>query len=209
MWKISVVFILVAASGTFFITSSVYQQSSKENEQRTFFDASKNLHIMGVVLGKSTLRDAEIAFRSRSDSAIFLYPKPTEEGSEPRYTGKLEAYFPSIADHSKVVLTLNITPSKLETMRQRASKPRIYPNGVIRMNLSSKDILAVQKMTATKLTLIPSLQLDESMVYAQFGQPESINKETATITHFMYPKIGLIATINLEEKDQLTFTNTP
>lgn len=209
MWKISLVFIVVAASATFFITSSVYQQSGQENKQRTFFDDAGNLHIMGIILGKSTLRDAEIAFRSRADAAIFLYPEPNQEKSEPHFTGQLEAYFPSIADHSKVVLTLNVTPSKLETMRQRASKPRIYPNGVIRMNLVSEDILAVQKMTATKLTLIPSVQLDKSMVYAQFGQPESINKETAKITHLMYPKIGLIATINLEEKDQLTFTNTP
>ena len=209
MWKISLVFIVVAASATFFITKSVYQQSGTENKQRTYFDESANLHVMGVVLGESTLRDAEVAFRSKSDTAIFLYPEPRQGESEPHFVGQLEAYFPSIADHSKVILTLEIGVHELEAMRQRSSKPRIYPNGVIRMNLSSQDILAVRKMTANKLTLIPSVQLDKAMLEAQFGKPESTRQESENITYFSFPKFGLTATIHLEEKDKLTFSNTP
>lgn len=209
MWKISVAFIIVAASATFFITSSAYKQAGQDPKQRTFFDDTGKLHVMGIVLGQSTLRDAELAFRSRADAAVFLYPLPNKEGVEATYTGKLEAYFPSIADHSKVMLTLETTATELEKVRQRSSSPRIYPNGVLRMNLSSEDILAVKKKTILELILIPSVQLDEHVVLAQFGQAESIHKENDMITRYSFPKLGLTAIINMDGKDKLVFMNKP
>ncbi|MDQ7004127.1 MAG: hypothetical protein Q9N67_04090 [Ghiorsea sp.] len=207
MWKISLAFILIAGLSTFYFTSSAYKQTSDSIQQRTFFDATGKLHVMGVVLEESTLRDAEIAFRSRSDSAVFLYPKETKEGQEPQFTGKLEAYFPSIADHTKILLTMIISDADLETMRQRSSKPRIYPNGVIRMNLSSQDILGIQRMVIQELTLIPNLQLDERTIFAQFGKPTITTKVSSSETIYTFPNIGLTATINNEGKDKLIFRN--
>lgn len=207
MWKISLTFIVVAASATFYITSSVYQNAGKEVKQRTFFDETNKLHVLGVILGKSTLRDAELAFRSRADSAIFLYPEPSTNTEEKKFSGTLEAYFPSIADHSKVMLELEIAVDKLEAMRQRSSKPRIYPNGVIRMNLSSTDILAVRKMIIHKLTLIPSIQLDENTILAQFGQPSHTSIIDSNNTAYTFVKTGLTATINKDGKDKLVFSN--
>jgi len=207
MWKISLAFILIAGLSTFYFTSSVYKQTHDSVQQRTFFDTTGNLHVMGIVLEQSTLRDAEIAFRSRADSAVFLYPKETKEGQEPQFIGKLEAYFPSIADHTKILLTMMISDVDLETMRQRSSKPRIYPNGVIRMNLSSEDILGIQRMIIQELTLIPSLQLDEATVFAQFGKPETTTKINNSETIYTFPNIGLTANINNEGKDKLVFKN--
>jgi hypothetical protein len=206
MWKISVFFIVVAGLATFFMTSSAYQNASQSKQQRTFFDDAGKLHVMGIVLGKSTLRDAEKAFRSRADAAIFLYPLHTEVNGEPQYDGILEAYFPSIADHSKVLLKMAVEPEDLEAMRQRSSKPRMYPNGVIRMNLSNADILVIQKMTIAEVTLMPSVQLDESIVHAQFGQPESTH-EVDEVTTYNFPKIGLTAVVNASGKDKLIFAN--
>jgi len=207
MWKISLALILIVGSATFYITSSVYKQSGESTQQRTFFDDKQHLHVMGIVLGESTVRDAELAFRSRADAALFLYPKETKEGQEAQYVGKLEAYFPSIADHSKVLLTLKITATALEAVRKRSSNPRIYPNGVIRMNLSSQDILAVQRMIVTEMSLIPSLDLNKEMIVAQFGKPESITNSSPNITVYTFPKFGLVATINQDDKDKLTFNN--
>ncbi|WP_051938266.1 hypothetical protein [Ghiorsea bivora] len=207
MWKISLALILIVGSATFYITSSVYKQSGESTKQRTFFDEKQHLHVMGIVLGESTVRDAELAFRSRTDAALFLYPKETKEGQEAQYTGKLEAYFPSIADHSKVLLTLKITDTALEAIRKRSASPRIYPNGVIRMNLSSQDILAVRRMIITEMSLIPSVQLTEEIIMAQFGKPESVTNTSPNITVYTFPKIGLVATINQDDNDKLTFNN--
>ncbi len=207
MWKISLALIVIVGSATFYITSSVYKQSGKSLQERTFFDDNQHLHVMGIVLGESTVRDAEIAFRSRADAAVFLYPKANQEGQEAQYTGKLEAYFPSIADHSKILLTLQLTDAELEAVRQRSTRPRVYPNGVIRMNLSSEDILAVQRMVITELSLIPSVELNKEMIVAQFGEPEKTITTKANSTTYTFPKIGLVATINEDAKDKLTFSN--
>ena len=207
MWKISLALILIVGSATFYITSSVYKQSGGNPKQRTFFDDKQHLHVMGIVLGESTVRDAEIAFKSRTDSALFLYPKETKEGQEAQYTGKLEAYFPSIADHSKVLLTLKTTDVELEAIRERGTRPRVYPNGVIRMNLSNQDILAVQRMIITEMSLIPSLELNKEMIVAQFGKPELVTNTNPNTTVYTFPKFGLVATINQNDSDKLTFNN--
>ena len=204
MWKISLAFILIAGLSTFYFTSSVYKQTSDSIQQRTFFDTTGKLHVMGIVLEQSTLRDAEIAFRSRADSAVFLYPEETKEA---QFTGKLEAYFPSIADHTRILLTMMISDVDLEAMRQRSSKPRIYPNGVIRMNLSSEDILGIQRMIIQELTLIPNLQLDEATLFAQFGEPQTTTNINSSETIYTFPNIGLTAKINNEGKDKLEFKN--
>ncbi len=207
MWKISLALILIVGSATFYITSSVYKQSGDNPKQRTFFDDKQHLHVMGIVLGESTVRDAEIAFKSRTDAALFLYPKKAKGEQEAQYTGKLEAYFPSIADHSKVLLTLKITDAELEAMRKRSSRPREYPNGVIRMNLSNQDILAVQHMIVIEMSLIPSLNLNKEMIMAQFGKPEQVTNISPNTTVYTFPKFGLVATINQDDKDRLTFNN--
>lgn len=207
MWKISLAFIVIVGSVTFYITSAVYKNHGESTQARTFFDDQQRLHVMGIVLGKSTVRDAEIAFRSRADAAVFLYPKPTQDGEEAQYTGKLEAYFPSIADHSKVLLTLKLTDAELEAVRRRSARPRIYPNGVIRMNLSSEDILTVQHMVIIELSLIPSVELNKDMIVTRFGEAEKITHKKPNTTVYTFPKVGLVATINDDAKDKLTFHN--
>ena len=208
MWKISLALIIIVGSATFYFTSQNYKNTSHSASKRTWFDEKGHLHVMGVVLGESTLRDAEKAFLSRADAAIFLYPDNTKNNQgEQHFHGQLEAYFPSIADHSKIILKMVTTPEELEIMRQRSSAPRIYPNGVIRMNLSNEDIIAVQHKTFDQFILIPSVQLDESILKAQFGEPESINQEGETTIRYSFPKLGLTATIDSNGKDKLTFAN--
>ncbi len=207
MWKISLALIVVVGFSTFYFTSNAYKQSNEAPQKRTFFDAQHHLHVMGIVLGESTVRDAELAFKSRTDAALFLYPKANKPGQERQYTAKLEAYFPSIADHSKVMLTLEASDKEIEAIRQRSTPPRIYPNGVIRMNLSNQDIVAIQHRVIRQLSLVPSVQLDKSMLIAQFGQPKSVIKNKPGMTIYTFPDIGLTATIYDDAKDKLTFTN--
>jgi hypothetical protein len=206
MGKIALVFIIVLASATFYLTSSAYQSSSENTVQRTWIDESGKLHVMGIVLGESTVRDAERAFRSRVDAAIFMYPVSTQDESN-KFKLELEAYFPSIADHSKVILKLAIDETTLEAMRKRSSSPRMYPNGVARSNLSSEDILNVQRTIIKELIVMPSIQITTEILNAQFGKAEQVKSEESGIATYLYPKIGLIATINNDGKDKFTFTN--
>jgi len=206
MGKISLVFILIVAGATFYFTSQSYQGAKDSPRERTWIDKTGHLHVMGIVLGESTVRDAELAFRSRVDSAIFMYPLPDKDGKK-QFSLDLEAYFPAIADHSKIILRLDIDDTRLEAMRKRSTSPRIYPNGVARRNLATEDILTVRTLTILEYTLIPSIELNKKMVLAQFGQPTSESSVEGVSQTYTYPKIGLVATIYNDAKDKLVFNN--
>jgi len=209
MGKIALVFIIIVASATYYLTSTTYKSSSSTNQtaqKRTWIDESGKLHVMGIILGQSTVRDAEKAFRSRVDAAIFMYPKPDRHG-QTQFQLELEAYFPSIADHSKVMLKLAISQAALEAMRKRSSSPRMYPNGVARRNLASEDILTVQQSTIRELIIMPSVQITPEILAAQFGPEDQKQQDNDGVTHYTYSKIGLVASINEEGKDKFIFTN--
>lgn len=196
------------ASATFYITSNSYKSpsSSEVSQPRTYIDETGKLHVMGIVLGESTVRDAERAFRSRADAAIFMYPL-AKKNNERRFHLELEAYFPAIADHSKVMLKLMVEETQLEQIRQRSTPPRMYPNGVARRNLGSYDVIAVQNIIIRQLILMPSVQVNKDILNAQFGEAESIQQESNGLTSYVYPKLGLVAVINAQGKDKFTFSN--
>jgi len=83
----------------------------------------------------------------------------------------------------------------------------MYPNGVARLNLGDDDVIAVQQFKIKKLVLMPSVALDLKILEGQFGKAvleKQVNTDTAI---YAFPKIGLKATINNDEKDKLVFTN--
>lgn len=205
MGKISLIVIILVVSATFYFTSISFKNTD-QSANRTFVDEAGHLHVMGIILGQSTVREAEKAFRSRVDAAIFMYPDPQTTGKN-KFKLDLEAYFPSIADHTKVMLKLTVDDAQLEAIRQRSSSPRMYPNGIARRNLANEDILAIQHMIIHQLILMPSTDIDLRILEAQFGKAAKSNIEQDGHTSYQFPSIGLEANINPEGKDKLTFTN--
>lgn len=174
--------------------------TDKQNGNDTFFDEQGYQHVLGVSLGHSTLRESETALKSRSDVALYIYPS---EHAEPGR--RLEAFFPAIADHSKVILLLQADRSTLDAIEQRATLPHLYPDGVARMNLASEDLTRVQQLVVGQLSLIPSIALNEQMLIARFGQPASSTRSNDGKQHYHFPDIGLTATIDHEGLATLRF----
>lgn len=174
-----------------------------ENSSRdTWVDSAGHLHVLGVVLGRSTLREAEVALKSRSDIALYIYPKEHPEAGL-----RLEAYFPSIADHSKVIAELDAGQSLLEDLQQQATIPHLYPNKVARMNLHAEDIPTVQQLPVKKLTLIPSIRISEEMLTNRFGIPSTISSGSGGVDHYYFDDIGLHATLAADTAARLEFRN--
>lgn len=179
--------IALGSLGLMYFSSNVLQKNAARTGHDTWVDGAGRLHVLGIVLGETSLRDAEIALKSRSDVALYLYSaKPGKK------ILSLEAYFPSIADHSKVVLGLVASEDTLSGMKKRASRPRTYPNGVARMNLASNDVVNSQNLTVAWIKLVPSVRLDAGMLVARFGEPDNVVK-SATGKHYLYKSIGLDA----------------
>ena len=199
--KIALVFVLLLTLYTFYSTKMDIEQHVAKSS--TFIDERSRLHVLGLILPESTLRDAEIILKSRADTALYLYPGKEGEGGG---TVTLEAFFPSIADHSKVILGLKADQQLLDSMQKRAIQPRLYPNGVARMNLGTEDVLAVLNLPIASVTLIPSLDIDEEMLASRFGKPEEIIKEDKEVRRYRYPKVYLTAFIDPNGKDRLKFS---
>jgi len=198
--KIALVFVLLITLYTFYSTKMDIEHHAAKSS--TFIDESNRLHVLGLILPGTTLREAEIKLKSRADTALYLYPGKQGE----RGTVKLEAFFPSIADHSKVILGLEADPQLLDSMQKRAMPPRLYPDGVARMNLGTEDVLAVLNLPVASLTLVPSLDIDEKMLEARFGKPKAITQEDKGIMRYWYPNIFLTAFIDPDGKDRLNFS---
>jgi hypothetical protein len=192
--------VLVATAAVFAWTSSHYQRHKPEKD--TWVDERGKLHVLGIVLGESNLRDAEIALRSRSDVALYIYP-----AEHPKAGMKLEAFFPAIADHTRVILLLDAPPDLLKEMQARATMPHIYPNTVARSNLAPPDQQLAQHLKGRELTLLPSTTITLQKLTARFGTPGSVTHPTAEATRYAYPAIGLEATLSAGEPGQLHFTN--
>lgn len=192
--------VLAATALVFAWTSSHYQQHGQEKD--TWVDESGRLHVLGIILGESNLRDAEIALQSRSDVALYIYP-----AEHPKAGMKLEAFFPAIADHTQVILLLDASPGLLKEMQGRATMPHIYPNTVARSNLAPPDQQLAQSLKVRELTLLPSVAITAQTLTARFGKPGSETHPDAERTLYSYPAIGLVAVLSAGEPSELRFTN--
>lgn len=194
--------VLLITALVFVWSTTQYKHDRSEFSQDTWVDQSGHLHVLGIELGHNTLREAEIALKSRSDSALYIYPQ-----EHVRAGLRLEAYFPSIADHSKVILELDADPLLLEKLQQRATLPHLYPNQVARMNIHAEDMPIVQQQRVRTLTLIPSIRITDEMLRNRFGTPSSISTGDDESSHYYFQDIGLHATLTTDDAARLVFNN--
>ncbi|MDQ6955643.1 MAG: hypothetical protein Q9M21_00455 [Mariprofundaceae bacterium] len=197
LWMIVAVMLLTTA--VFFWTRSYYQHEN--TSLATHVDAQGQLHVLGITLGETTLKQAEFILQSKSDVALYLYPETHERAGR-----KLEAFFPAIADHTKVILLLDMGREALDQLEARATIPHLYPNSVARMNLAAKDRTALNQVIVRELTLIPNLTLSAENIKARFGTPDEL-KAMEGYDLYTYNHIGLKVRLNEDESPTLHFFN--
>jgi len=168
----------------------------------THVDADGHLHVLGITLGETTLKQAELILQSKSDVALYIYPQ-----EHPKAGMKLEAFFPAIADHTKVILLLDLNDEQLKAIEARATVPHLYPNQVARMNLASDDVRSVHNARVRELTLIPNLTLSEDALQARFGKPDRVKSQDQERTQYIYDAISLNAVISKDESPILHFSS--
>lgn len=198
---------LMAIVGVFVVTGLLFVWSkanyrSDGTGRDTWIDEAGRVHVLGIVLGQTTLRDAEKALMSRSDIALYIYPDSHQEAGI-----RLEAYFPSIMDHSKVILVLDADPQTLEQMQRRSTIPHLYPNKVARMNLHQTDLLAVQNLPVSRLTLIPSVTVTLEVLEARFGTAVSVDQGEGGARRYLFPEVGMEAMLSEKDVATLRFSN--
>lgn len=200
---LGLVLVIVVTLGNLYWTSTQVKKEAGQARQEVWVDSMGRVHTLGLTLNQTTLREAELALKSLSDPALYLYPDREKKG---QYSLSLEAYFPSIADHSKVVLGLYASDELLLQIKSRATAPHLNQNGVGRMNISSSDNNLIQNLRVMWMKFIPSVQLQLEHIKARFGEPEQTIAGSKGVSLLLYPKIGLHVLVRDEGKDVLTFT---
>jgi len=195
-----IVAVIVVTALVFAWTSSNYQSDGSAKD--TWIDEGGHVHVLGIELEKSTLRNAEVALKSRSDIALYIYPDTHKNAGI-----RLEAYFPAINDHSKVILVLEANPDLLHEIQQKGTVPHLYPNDVVRVNLHPKGIAAAQQLLVKELTLIPSIDITVEMLASRFGPAAKNTPGADGFMHYAYPEVGLEATLREEDATLLHFSN--
>jgi len=198
LWMLLAVVLITV--GVFAWSSGRYQQSDG-GVQVTHVDAQGHLHVLGLTLGVTRLQQAEKILKSKSDVALYIYPLGHAKAGL-----KLEAFFPAIADHTKVVLLLDVEPAQLQAMEARATVPHLYPDQVARMNLAAEDSSRAHDAIVVALTLIPNLVVSPETLKARFGEPDRVNKLTTDADEYVYDAIGLKAVLNKDNPPQLHFS---
>jgi hypothetical protein len=163
--------------------------------------ADGNTQVFGIHLGKTTYKQAQQLLKSYGKTAIFA-----QQGHEPT----IEAYFESInlgGLSAKIVLNLLVDKKQLETMSNNAIESKLQPSGARRYELNNDDHAQVLDSVIIAITYIPSVNLDEKMIWDRFGKAGNIQQSTdqKNLLIWQYPKIGLSVTFNTEEKTVLQY----
>ena len=200
---IKILFAIFLVTGALFLWTS-HQHTAHDRQHETWVDRQGHLHILGITLGETTLRKAEQVLQSRSDVALYIYPV-----EHPHAGMTLEAFFPSIADHSKVILLLDASKTQLHDIESRATLPHLYPNLVARMNISAEDLQLAQELRVRELTLIPSINIDRKNIESRFGPAPQAHRLQNKSLRLRYPTIGLEVLLEQDAAAQLHFVNPP
>ena len=157
--------------------------------------------VFGVHIGVSRLSDAFEILGSDMDIAIIA--SADEVGDLEMYYGHYRAGLLS----GKLILQTDIDSQKVKYLKERAAKFEYMASGLAKKYiLSTDDLLVILEQTIIGLTFIPTVNLDEEVILARFGEPrQRITLEE--VVHYLYPHKGLHIALHTESKEVLQYVS--
>lgn len=180
--------------------SETERDPSKIRVWKAHVDDAGQLNVLGVVLGKSTLKEAETALHSQSERALFV---EMENGELKRET--IEAFFPTSPDRAKIIVELDASDELLTRIKERAYNPMAFPSGNLKLEIAPEHSAELEQLSARSLTYIPPVSLDTETIEQQFGAPEKLVRDKDANLHLLYPALGLDVVLPREGKPLLQF----
>lgn len=166
----------------------------------THIDNNGQLNVLDVILGKSTLKQAEAVLRSQSERALFI--KVRDEALQDEV---IEAYFPTSPDRAKLVIQLDASADLIKQIKTRAYKTMVFPSGNAKVEISPEDMPAIEQLVAKSITYIPPITLEAEVIEKQFGKAEQKIRDSDANLHLLYPALGLDAVLPQEGNTMLQF----
>lgn len=193
--------VLVAlAIYTLWPSDSVHDKTATTRVWDAHVNEQGHLNVLGVVLGKTSLKQAEAILHTQSERALFLALK---EGQPQKET--IEAYFPTSPDRSKIIIEVDASPELIARIKGRAYSPMAFPSGNAKLEIAPEHNAEVDAQIARSLTYIPPLNLTPEMVEKHFGKTTQQIVDRDGNIHLLYLALGLDVVIAREGNPLLQF----
>ncbi len=186
----------VLALSIIFIVIGLMVPKGEQETQQTFpwqieKTATGSIKVFDLILGESTLADAEQRFKSLA--VVSLFAKPDGIMATEVYFEKIELGGLS----AKIVIVTDLSQEALSAMYSRGSRISTLGSGTNKVTLSSEDLNRIRHSRIDSLAYLPRTSLEEEVINARFGEPSEIIVETVNkTTHWLYPEQGLDLAIN-------------
>lgn len=158
--------------------------------------------VFGLHIGVSRLSDV-LGILGDDDMELAIISASDEVGSLEMYYGHYKAGV--IA--GKLVVQASASEKNISEWRERAVKSDYMASGQAKKHLLSGDELKqALNEVVIGLTFIPSINLDEEIIVARFGEPaERVQLEGAT--HYIYPEKGLDIALFEDAKEVIQYVS--
>lgn len=158
--------------------------------------------VFGLHIGVSRLSDV-LGILGDDDVELAIIAASDEVGSLEMYYGHYRAGV--IA--GKLVVQTSASEQNIKDWREHAAKFDYMASGQAKKYiLSADDLKLALNEAVTGLTFIPSLNLDEEIILARFGEPaERVQLEGAT--HYLYPQKGLDIALFEDTKEVIQYVS--
>ena len=142
--------------------------------------------VFGLVLGQSTLQDAEQQLRSAAEVSLFAAPnKPPV----------VEAYFEKVmlgGLSAQMVMEIDVPTEPLQSMFEQGERISTLGSGARKVTLTDDDLTLVRELPIASITYVPRIRLQPEVILKRFGEPTQRHMETeGHTTHWLYPDKGL------------------
>ena len=155
--------------------------------------------VFGITLGGSTLANA-IAVLDRDYELAVL--------AKYQQVGALELFYSHFSSgqlQGKLILVVDADDTLLSSLKTEAKSVGRLDNGTEKYQLSEQQFISVQPLPIRSITFAPKARLNQEMIELRFGSSQSIISTSETVTHYLYPQLGLDILIDTEGKDLLQY----
>ena len=155
--------------------------------------------VFGIHLGHSRLSDALTVFGDDMEVAIIA---ASDE------VGKLEMYFRSYRVgllSGKIIVKTDTSEQRIKDWRERSIKSDYVATGrAKKYMLSEHDLVIAMDEVITGITFLPSVNLDEEIILARFGEPDR-REQLDGVVNYIYVKQGLDIALFEDAKEVLQY----
>lgn len=197
-----IAFVIAALIIPFFIPTSGKSEGVDPNSNLPWqitVDGQGGSTVFGLKPGTSTLGEVRQRFGDALEVAIV---------AEPEEIGTLEGYYASVSlgfVMAKVIVTVDVKNEAIIEMRDRALRAKHMDSTTRKITLNADDLAAANQMVVKAISVIPTVNLDETTVIQRFGQPGERVVVSEKRVHLLYPQQGLDVVVDAGGKELLQY----